>query len=199
MRPAGRRDRCMLLLGRGPSTAGSRSPICPSPTSRSTTTSSPLDIRSSMTDQEAKGRAHRHPRRPRPAPRPSRGREELPHSPPPPRHPRRRALPGPHLPRHPPEPGRRKGTRRLRHRGRRQRLGPKPCPQGRRQKLATDHCPRAPSCGAQAIAEAAGDPTRQGRWKPGSAVVKREYLDRAQSRAENPWLRVQAKRRGKPA
>lgn len=37
---AGRRDRCMLLLGRGPSTAGSSSPICPSPTSRSTTTRS---------------------------------------------------------------------------------------------------------------------------------------------------------------
>ncbi|MFV5997624.1 integrase [Streptomyces sp. NPDC056231] len=40
--------------------------------------------------------------------------------------------------------------------------------------------------GAQAIAEAGGDPTKQGRWKPGSAVVKREYLDRAQSKAENP-------------
>ena len=53
-------DACSSLAG-GPSTAGSRSPICPSPTSRSTTTSSPLDIRSSMTDQEAKGRAHRHP------------------------------------------------------------------------------------------------------------------------------------------
>lgn len=50
--------------------------------------------------------------------------------------------------------------------------------------------------GAQAIAAAGGDPTRQGRWKAGSAVVKREYLDRAQSRAENPWLLVQAKRRG---
>jgi integrase len=50
--------------------------------------------------------------------------------------------------------------------------------------------------GAQAIAAAGGDPTKQGRWKAGSAVVKREYLDRAQSRAENPWLRVQAKRRG---
>ncbi|WSS81507.1 tyrosine-type recombinase/integrase (plasmid) [Streptomyces sp. NBC_01174] len=49
--------------------------------------------------------------------------------------------------------------------------------------------------GAQAIAEAGGDPTKQGRWKPGSAVVKREYLDRAQSRAENPWLKVQARRR----
>jgi integrase len=49
--------------------------------------------------------------------------------------------------------------------------------------------------GAQAIAEAGGDPTKQGRWKPGSAVVKREYLDRAQSRAENPWLKVAAKRR----
>ncbi|MET9436852.1 integrase [Streptomyces sp. NPDC006551] len=49
--------------------------------------------------------------------------------------------------------------------------------------------------GAQAIADAGGDPTDQGRWKPGSAVVKREYLDRARSRAENPWLQVQAKRR----
>lgn len=49
--------------------------------------------------------------------------------------------------------------------------------------------------GAQAIAESGGDPTKQGRWKAGSAVVKREYLDRAQSRAENPWLKVAAKRR----
>lgn len=49
--------------------------------------------------------------------------------------------------------------------------------------------------GAQEIAAAGGDPTKQGRWKPGSAVVKREYLDRAQSRAENPWLKVQEKRR----
>jgi integrase len=48
--------------------------------------------------------------------------------------------------------------------------------------------------GAQEIADAGGDPTKQGRWKPGSAVVKREYLDRAQSRSENPWLRVQARR-----
>jgi len=53
--------------------------------------------------------------------------------------------------------------------------------------------------GAQAIADAGGDPTKQGRWKPGSAVVKREYLDRAQSRAENPWLKVQAKRREEQA
>ncbi|MFF7631498.1 tyrosine-type recombinase/integrase [Streptomyces cyaneofuscatus] len=52
--------------------------------------------------------------------------------------------------------------------------------------------------GAQAIAEAGSDPTKQGRWKPGSTVVKREYLDRAQSRAENPWLKVQAKRRKEP-
>ncbi|SFY41763.1 integrase [Streptomyces atratus] len=52
--------------------------------------------------------------------------------------------------------------------------------------------------GAQEIADAGGDPTKQGRWKPGSAVVKREYLDRAQSRAENPWLKVQTKRREQP-
>ncbi|RSS33507.1 tyrosine-type recombinase/integrase, partial [Streptomyces sp. WAC05858] len=44
--------------------------------------------------------------------------------------------------------------------------------------------------GAQAIADAGGDPTKQGRWKEGSAVVKREYLDRAQSRADNPWLKL---------
>ncbi|MBQ1163913.1 integrase, partial [Streptomyces sp. A73] len=44
--------------------------------------------------------------------------------------------------------------------------------------------------GAQAIADAGGDPTAQGRWKAGSAVVKREYHDRAQSRAENPWLKL---------
>lgn len=50
--------------------------------------------------------------------------------------------------------------------------------------------------GAQAIADAGGDPTAQGRWKPGSAVVKKEYLDRAQSRAENPWLKLA--RRPKP-
>lgn len=47
--------------------------------------------------------------------------------------------------------------------------------------------------GAQAIAKAGGDPTKQGRWTAGSSVVKREYLDRAQSRAENPWLFVQAR------
>ncbi|MCX2927402.1 integrase [Streptomyces sp. NEAU-W12] len=44
--------------------------------------------------------------------------------------------------------------------------------------------------GAQEIADAGGDPTKQGRWKPGSATVKKEYLDRARSRAENPWHRV---------
>ena len=49
--------------------------------------------------------------------------------------------------------------------------------------------------GAQAIADAGGDPTKQGRWAPGSTVVKKEYLDRAQSRADNPWLKVQEKRR----
>lgn len=44
--------------------------------------------------------------------------------------------------------------------------------------------------GAQAISDAGGDPTAQGRWKPGSAVVKREYLDRAQNRSNNPWLKL---------
>ncbi|MEW2301954.1 integrase [Streptomyces sp. NPDC006655] len=49
--------------------------------------------------------------------------------------------------------------------------------------------------GAQRIAAAGGDPTKQGRWKAGSVVVKREYLDRAQSRKENPWLLVQEQQR----
>ncbi|MEU9234431.1 hypothetical protein [Streptomyces subrutilus] len=48
--------------------------------------------------------------------------------------------------------------------------------------------------GAQEIADAGGDPTQQGRWKSGSATVKCEYLDRAQSRAQNPWRQVQAAR-----
>ncbi|WP_327257114.1 hypothetical protein [Streptomyces sp. NBC_01244] len=45
------------------------------------------------------------------------------------------------------------------------------------------------------IADAGADPTHQGRWKPGSATVKREYLDRAQSRAQNPRRQVRANRR----
>ncbi|MFC9498380.1 integrase [Streptomyces sp. NPDC056982] len=53
--------------------------------------------------------------------------------------------------------------------------------------------------GAQRIAAAGGDPTRQGRWKDGSTVVQKEYLARAQSRAENPWLKVQEERRKKAA
>ncbi|MFJ3950350.1 tyrosine-type recombinase/integrase [Streptomyces libani] len=44
--------------------------------------------------------------------------------------------------------------------------------------------------GAQALADAGMDPTGQGRWKAGSAVVKREYLDRATARTENPWLKL---------
>lgn len=44
--------------------------------------------------------------------------------------------------------------------------------------------------GAQAIAGAGGDPTHQGRWQEGSAVVKREYLDRASSRLKNPWHKL---------
>lgn len=50
--------------------------------------------------------------------------------------------------------------------------------------------------GAQAIADAGGDPTAQGRWKAGSAVVKREYLDRAESRTGNPWLKLARPTRG---
>ncbi|QKV98218.1 integrase (plasmid) [Streptomyces sp. NA02950] len=53
--------------------------------------------------------------------------------------------------------------------------------------------------GAQEIADAGGDPTKQGRWKEGSATVKKEYLDRAQTRAENPWHKVAEKRRAEAA
>ncbi|MCF1592395.1 integrase [Streptomyces muensis] len=53
--------------------------------------------------------------------------------------------------------------------------------------------------GAQEIADAGGDPTKQGRWKEGSATVKKEYLDRAQTRAENPWHKVAEKRRTEAA
>ncbi|WP_333745711.1 integrase [Streptomyces sp. IBSBF 2950] len=53
--------------------------------------------------------------------------------------------------------------------------------------------------GAQEIADAGGDPTKQGRWQPGSATVKKEYLDRAQSRAENPWHQVAQKQRAEAA
>lgn len=44
--------------------------------------------------------------------------------------------------------------------------------------------------GAQAISDAGGDPTAQGRWEKGSATVKREYLDRTQNRSNNPWLKI---------
>ncbi|MDX3165775.1 integrase [Streptomyces scabiei] len=53
--------------------------------------------------------------------------------------------------------------------------------------------------GAQEIADAGGDPTKQGRWKPGSATVKKEYLDRAQSRADNPWHKVAEMQRSEAA
>ncbi|MET9323314.1 hypothetical protein ABZX75_24420 [Streptomyces sp. NPDC003038] len=49
------------------------------------------------------------------------------------------------------------------------------------------------------VADAGGDPTQQGRSKPGSATVKREYLDRGQSRSQNPWHQVQAARRSATA
>ncbi|MEW2187739.1 integrase [Streptomyces cellulosae] len=71
---------------------------------------------------------------------------------------------------------------------------------GRAHKAGLPNWPRVTAHGlrrggAQAIAEAGADPTRQGRWAPGSAVVKKEYLDRALSRADNPWLTVQERRR----
>ncbi|MFF5783218.1 integrase [Streptomyces virginiae] len=47
---------------------------------------------------------------------------------------------------------------------------------------------------AQAIAEAGGDPTRQGRWKPGSNTVRKHYVEPAAGRANNPIAAVHRKR-----
>ncbi|MFJ3635871.1 integrase [Streptomyces sp. NPDC090112] len=47
---------------------------------------------------------------------------------------------------------------------------------------------------AQAIADAGGDPTRQGRWKPGSNTVRKHYTEPAQGKANNPLTAVHRKR-----
>ncbi|MFD9042593.1 site-specific integrase [Streptomyces bottropensis] len=48
---------------------------------------------------------------------------------------------------------------------------------------------------AQEISEAGGDPTAQGRWKPGSPTVRKHYIEPAQGKANNPLHAARAKAR----
>jgi integrase len=48
---------------------------------------------------------------------------------------------------------------------------------------------------AQEIAEAGGDPTAQGRWGKGSATVRKNYVEPAQGKANNPLRAARAKAR----
>ncbi|MET9762053.1 integrase [Streptomyces sp. NPDC006372] len=48
---------------------------------------------------------------------------------------------------------------------------------------------------AQEIADAGGDPTAQGRWKPGSQTVRKHYVEPAQGKANNPLHAARAKAR----
>lgn len=50
---------------------------------------------------------------------------------------------------------------------------------------------------AQEISEAGGDPTKQGRWKPGSTTVRKHYTEPAQDKANNPLHAARAKAREK--
>nr|WP_011265202.1 site-specific integrase [Streptomyces sp. F11]AAX51307.1 unknown [Streptomyces sp. F11] len=52
---------------------------------------------------------------------------------------------------------------------------------------------------AQEISEAGGDPTAQGRWKPGSPTVRKHYIEPARGKANNPLHAVRAKAREKAA
>ncbi|MET9370624.1 integrase [Streptomyces griseoflavus] len=48
---------------------------------------------------------------------------------------------------------------------------------------------------AQEISEAGGDPTAQGRWKPGSPTVRKHYIEPARSKTDNPLHAARAKAR----
>ncbi|MFJ2951503.1 hypothetical protein ACIO8H_28290 [Streptomyces sp. NPDC087226] len=48
---------------------------------------------------------------------------------------------------------------------------------------------------AQEISEAGGDPTAQGRWKPGSPTVLKHYIEPARGRTNNPLHAARAKTR----
>ncbi|BFO18228.1 hypothetical protein SHKM778_46160 [Streptomyces sp. KM77-8] len=50
---------------------------------------------------------------------------------------------------------------------------------------------------AQEISEAGGDPTAQGRWKPGSPTVRRHYIEPARGRTDNPLHAARAKARAR--
>lgn len=52
---------------------------------------------------------------------------------------------------------------------------------------------------AQEISEAGGDPTAQGRWAPGSATVRKYYVEPAQGKEDNPLHAARAKARQKAA
>ncbi|RPE27251.1 tyrosine-type recombinase/integrase [Kitasatospora cineracea] len=51
---------------------------------------------------------------------------------------------------------------------------------------------------AQEIADNGGDPTGQGRWKPGSTTVRKHYVEPAQGRTNNPIAALHAKRAAGP-
>jgi site-specific recombinase XerC len=129
--PAGVRDRCVLLLGRG--ALNRRVELADLSIADVTVDDDfvTLDIRSSKTDQEAKGEHTDIPADADPLLDPVTAvrdwltvlhrlgvRDGA-------------LLPRPHLPRHPAEPGHGHRARRLRHRRRHQRLGPRPRAQGR--------------------------------------------------------------------
>lgn len=52
---------------------------------------------------------------------------------------------------------------------------------------------------AQEISEAGGDPTAQGRWKPGSPTVLKHYIEPARGRTNNPLHAARAKARTQKA
>lgn len=52
---------------------------------------------------------------------------------------------------------------------------------------------------AQEISEAGGDPTAQGRWKPGSPTVRKHYIEPAKGKADNPLRAAHAKAREQAA
>ncbi|MER6151336.1 hypothetical protein [Streptomyces hirsutus] len=48
---------------------------------------------------------------------------------------------------------------------------------------------------AQEISEAGGDPTAQGRWKPGSPTVRKHYIEPVQGKTNNPLHAARTKAR----
>ncbi|KES03106.1 hypothetical protein BU52_32150 [Streptomyces toyocaensis] len=50
---------------------------------------------------------------------------------------------------------------------------------------------------AQEISEAGGDPTAQGRWKPGSPTVRKHYIEPARGKTDNPLHAARVKARAR--